>query len=52
VVLTPGLERYWEEAAQLLEASDGNLGPPPSCGRCKKHNMDAGGQVRRFSSDN
>jgi quercetin dioxygenase-like cupin family protein len=53
VVLTPpGFESYWEEAAQLLEAS--KAGPDPAHMRevQEKYNMDAGGQVRRFSKEN
>jgi quercetin dioxygenase-like cupin family protein len=50
VVLTPpGFEGYWEEASQLLEASGGEPDPEQMRALQEKHNMDARGQVRRFS---
>lgn len=53
VILTPpGFERYWEEASQLLEASGGDPNPAQMRALQEKHNMDAGGQVRRFSQEN
>src|ERR687885_549335 len=53
VVLTPpGFEGYWEEASKLLEASRGDPDPARMRGLQEKYNMDAGGQVRRFSKEN
>src|SRR5919199_1618946 len=50
VVLTPpGFEGYWEEASQLLEVSGGDPDPAQMRALQEKHNMDAGGHVRRFS---
>jgi quercetin dioxygenase-like cupin family protein len=50
VVLTPpGFEGYWEEASSLLESSGGDPDPERMRELQEKYNMDAGGQVRRFS---
>jgi len=52
VVLTPpGFEGYWEEASQLLERSGGDPDPAQMRALQEKHNMDAGGQARRFSPE-
>lgn len=52
MILTPaGFERYWEEASQLLEVSGGVPDPAEMRALQEKHNMDAGGQVRRFLPD-
>jgi oxalate decarboxylase/phosphoglucose isomerase-like protein (cupin superfamily) len=50
VLLTPpGFEGYWEEASELLEDSGGAPDPAQMRALQEKHNMDAGGHVRRFS---
>jgi oxalate decarboxylase/phosphoglucose isomerase-like protein (cupin superfamily) len=50
VLLTPpGFEGYWEEASRLLEASVGEPDPERMRALQEKYNMDARGQVRRFS---
>jgi quercetin dioxygenase-like cupin family protein len=53
VLLTPpGFEGYWDEASQLLEASEGDPDPERMRALQEKYNMDAGGRVRRFSREN
>jgi quercetin dioxygenase-like cupin family protein len=45
----PGFEGYWEEASRLPEASGGEPDPERMRALQEKYNMDARGQVRRFS---
>jgi hypothetical protein len=50
VVLTPpGFEGYWEEASRLLEASGSEPDPEQMRALQERHDMDARGQVQRFS---
>jgi len=48
----PGFEGYWEESAQLLEASGGDPDPERMRALQEKYNVDMRGEVRRFSPEN
>jgi hypothetical protein len=52
VILTPsGFEGFWAERAQLPTTSGNQVDPEALLALQEKYHVDAGGQVRQFSSD-